>query len=191
MRAAVAAALLLAAVSTASAGPAASAPAAAAEPVPPAAVSAVSVELEPTTISIRIGQRFSFTSTVRNDGDQPLTGLIAHLNVLSIDPGVYVDPEDWSPRRTVYIDAMPANSSTRVEWSGQAVNSGRFVVYVAVTARQGPDGVTASNALRLTAAQQRTLDAGGILPLAAAVPGTVLVLTGIVALRRRRLRQRS
>ncbi len=186
MRAAIAAFLLFAAVTAQAVGAPVALPAAAAPGSAPAG--AVSVELAPTTISIRIGERFGFTSTIRNDSDQPMTGLIAHLNVLSLDPGVYVDPEDWSANRTRYLGALAAHSATRIDWAGQAVNSGRFVIYVAITARQGSDAVTASNALRLAAAQRRTLDAGGILPLAAAVPATVLVLVGYAALRRRRLR---
>jgi len=152
-----------------------------------AASAAVSVHLDRTTISTRIGQRFAFSSTLRNESDQPLPGVIAHLNVLSLDPGVYVDPEDWSSRRTSYLGSLPAHASTRLVWTGQAVNSGRFVVYVAVTVTHGTD-VSASNALRLAVAQQRTLDAGGVLPLAVTMPATVLLLMGFAARKRRGLR---
>jgi len=79
-----------------------------------AASAAVSVHLDRTTISTRIGQRFAFSSTLRNESDQPLPGVIAHLNVLSLDPGVYVDPEDWSSRRTSYLGSLPAHASTRL-----------------------------------------------------------------------------
>ncbi len=154
-----------------------------------AVAAAVSVDLDQTSTSVRIGQRFSFTSTVRNDGDRPLPGVIAHLNVLSLDPDVYVDPEDWSSRRTSYLGELPAHASARLAWTVQAVNSGRFVIYVAVSEQQGAGGVTASNALGLAVAEQRTLDAGGVLPLAVAVPATVLLLIGFAARRRRRGRR--
>jgi hypothetical protein len=158
--------------------------AAAASPEPPA----VSVALDRTTIATTIGQRFAFTSTVRNDGDRPVPAVIAHLNVLSLDPDVYVDPEDWSTSRTAYAGTLAAHATTRLTWNVQAVNTGRFVLYVAVTAEQGAASVAASNTLRLGVAQQRTLNAGGILPLAATVPAAVLVLTGLAARRRRSLR---
>ena len=154
----------------------------------PAATAPASVQLDPTTVSTSIGQRFSFTSTIRNDSNQPKSGLVAHLNVLGLDPDVYVDPEDWSSQRTIYLDPLPAHGSTRLAWTVQAVNSGRLVIYVTVTAQEGIDAVAASNTLRLAVAQQRTVDAGGILPLAVAVPTTVLLLAGLVARRRRRLR---
>jgi len=154
----------------------------------PAATAPASVQLDPTTVSTSIGQRFSSTSTIRNDSNQPKSGLVAHLNVLGLDPDVYVDPEDWSSQRTIYLDPLPAHASTRLAWTVQAVNSGRLVIYVTVTAQEGVDAVAASNTLRLAVAQQRTVDAGGILPLAVAVPTTVLLLVGLVARRRRRLR---
>jgi len=147
-----------------------------------------SVQLDRTTMSTRIGQRFSFTSTVRNDSDQPQSGLVAHLNVLGLDPDVYVDPEDWSSQRTFYLDPLPAHASTRLAWTVQAVNSGRLVIYVAIVDRHGGDAVVASDALRLAVAEQRTVDGGGILPLAVAMPAAVLLLTGWAARRRRRLR---
>jgi len=154
----------------------------------PAGTAPASVQLDPTTMSTSIGQRFSFTSTVRNDSDQPKSGLVAHLNVLGLDPDVYVDPEDWSSQRTIYLDPLPAHASTRLAWTVQAVNSGRLVIYVTVSAQQGTDVVAASNTLRLAVAQQQTLDAGGILPLAVAVPTTLLLVTGLTARRRRKLR---
>jgi hypothetical protein len=172
--------ILLALLAVLAPGAAAAAP----SPDPPA----LSVALDRTTIDTSIGQRFSFTSTVRNDGDQPVPAVIAHLNVLSLDPDVYVDPEDWSTSRTAYAGTLAAHASTRLTWNVQAVNTGRFVLYVAVTAEQGATSVAASNTLRLGVAQQRTLNAGGILPLAAAMPATVLLLIGLAARRRRSLR---
>jgi hypothetical protein len=185
MRATIAALLLAAAI----APPAVDAhpPRSAAGPVAPDPAAA-SVQLDRTTVSTSIGQRFGFTSTVRNDSDQAKSGLVAHLNVLGLDPDVYVDPEDWSSQRTIYLDPLPAHASTRLAWTVQAVNSGRLVIYVTVSAQQGTDAVAASNTLRLAVAQQRTVDAGGILPLAVAMPTTVLLLLGFAARRRRRLR---
>jgi hypothetical protein len=154
----------------------------------PAATNPVSVRVEPTTVSTSIGQRFRLTSTVHNDSDRPVSGLVAHLNVLGLDPEVYVDPEDWSSERTIYLDPLPAHAATRLVWAVQAVNRGHLVIYVAVTVTHGTDAVTASNTLRLAVAPQRTVDASGILPLAVAMPAAVLLLSGLAAHRHRRLR---
>lgn len=148
----------------------------------------VSVTNDRSTLEIRIGQRFGFTTSVRNDGDLPVTGLVAHLNVLSVDPGVYVDPEDWSSQRTIYLDPVPAHSSAKLPWRVQAVNDGRFVIYVAVTTRSGPAPVVVSDGLRLSASARRTVNAGGVLPVAVGVPCALFLVMMLNAARRRRLR---
>jgi hypothetical protein len=115
-------------------------------------------------------------------------GLVAHLNVASLRPGVYVDPEDWSTSRTRYLDPIPAGGTATVRWSLQAVNAGTFAVYVAVLPQDAAGRPpTVGRAVRVTVAERRTLDAGGILPLALGVPAAVGVAAGGLALRRRRL----
>ena len=148
----------------------------------------VSATMNRSRVDTQIGQRFRFTTTVHNNGDRTRTGLVAHLNVLSTDPGVYVDPEDWSSHRTVYLDPLPPHSSVAVGWQVQAVNDGRFVTYVAVTTRTGPATVVVSDGLRLTVSAHRTINAGGVLPVVLGVPTVLLVLTLVNLARRRRLR---
>jgi uncharacterized repeat protein (TIGR01451 family) len=152
------------------------------------ALDQVSVTNDRSTVDTKIGQRFSFTTTVTNDGDQPVTGLVAHLNVLSVDPGTYVDPEDWSSDRTLYLDPVPAHSSAKLSWRVQVVNDGQFVIYVAVTTRSGPGPVVASDGVRLSASPERTVNAGGVLPVAVGIPCALLLLMLLNAARRRRLR---
>jgi uncharacterized repeat protein (TIGR01451 family) len=148
----------------------------------------VSVELDKTQASIGLGQTLTFTSTVRNPGEQEVSGAIAHLNVLAVDPGVYVDPEDWSGERTQYLDPLGGGESDPLEWEMQGVNSGQFIVYVAITPAQAAGEVVASKTLRLDVAPERTLDASGLLPIAAGLPGVIVLLIGLVMVRRRRRR---
>jgi hypothetical protein len=183
MSRAFAAALVMAGAASLAATSAPGAAAATAAPPPK-----VSIDIDRSTVSTTIGGRFSFASTVRNNSGDSMTGVIVHLNVLSVDPAVYVDPEDWSVQRTQYIDVLPAGSARRVTWEAQAVNVGRFVAYLGVTTREGTDTVTASSALRVSVAEQRTLNPSGIVPLAAGMPMVVLVLLVLAVRRRRRLR---
>ena len=39
---------------------------------------------------------------------RPLSGLVAHLNVVGLSSGIYVDPEDWSEERTKYLPPLGA-----------------------------------------------------------------------------------
>lgn len=149
----------------------------------------LTVELDRSAVTAGPGQVVRVESTVRNTGSRTTSGLVAHLNVLTTDPGVYVDPEDWSPRRTQYLDTLPAGTGARLDWTVQAVTSGPIVVYVAVTDLAG-DRVTVSGPLRMTVTGQRVVDAAGVAPLALWVPAGVLALLGAVLARRRLPRSR-
>jgi uncharacterized repeat protein (TIGR01451 family) len=154
----------------------------------PAAGPPVAVELDRTQAAVALGQTLKFTTKVSNPGEKDVSGAIAHLNIVAVDPGVYVDPEDWSGERTQYLDPLGGAESDPLEWELQAVTSGRFVVYVVITFDQAAGEVVASKALRLEVAPERTLEASGLVPIAAGVPGIVVLLMGVVMVRRRRHR---
>ena len=146
----------------------------------------VTVELDRARVTTRIGHRFSFTSTIRTTTDQQVAGAVAHLNVLSPDGSVYVDPEDWSSDRTKPVPTLPAHGSRRLTWTVQAVSRGHIVLYVAVVAN-GHDEVDASGPLRADVIAERTIDAGGVLPIGVAVPAITLALLALAVRRRRNL----
>jgi hypothetical protein len=145
----------------------------------------VTVSFHQPDVHTTVGHRFRPISTVRNNGDTTQTGLVAHLDVLSVRPDVYVDPEDWSSRRTVYLDPLPAHGTVSVPWKVQVVNKGRFVVFVTVTRQKGPALVDAGDGLRLSATARRTIDTSGILPIVLGIPAAVLALLLLTARRRR------
>jgi hypothetical protein len=131
---------------------------------------AMTVHLDRTHVSTSIGKKFAFLTTVRNEGDQPLSGMVAHLNVLSSDPGVYVDPEDWSSHRTRYLALIPAHGVTKISWTVTAVNGGKITIFVAILPRHASGSIAVSEPLRVDIAKRRTLNSGGVLPLALGLP---------------------
>jgi hypothetical protein len=150
-----------------------------------AAVPAVSVDVEPTRIRTELGEDFSLRSTIRNQGSTPAVGLVAHLNILSLRPGLYVDPEDWSESRTRYLAPIPAGGSLTITWTVTAVNSGALGVYVAVFPSSGAGTPITGPTLRADIAERRTIDSNGIIPLALGVPALLGALAVGVRLRRR------
>ena len=148
----------------------------------------VSLTVDKTTISSELGHKFVFRSTIRNPGRAAATNLAAHLNVLSLQDGVYVDPEDWSSQRTQYLAEVPAHGSVHLTWRLHAVNAGRFVAYVALTDGRPGGTVTAGPACVVTVAKRQSLDAAGVLPTAIVVPAALLALLVFVGYRRRRRR---
>jgi hypothetical protein len=145
----------------------------------------LSVTTDRTQISTRLGHKFAFRTTITNTGAAPARELIAHLNVLSFDSSVYVDPEDWSSHRTSYLSPIPAGGSRTVSWRMQAVNAGRFAVYVAVLPRSGSTPPVTSPTIDVTVAKRTTLNPHGVVPLALGVPALLGLLMLGVRMRRR------
>jgi hypothetical protein len=147
----------------------------------------VSVSVSRDRISTVLGRKFTFRSTVVNRGQASSRRLIAHLNIVGLDSSVYVDPEDWSSHRTIYLYALPPGGSKTITWRLQAVSAGKFDVYVAVFSRRAiAQAPTTGPAVRVAVADRRTLNSGGILPLALGIPA----LLGLVAFSVRVKRER-
>jgi hypothetical protein len=147
----------------------------------------VVVALDQHDVAASPGAKITFASTIRNTGDRPLDGYVAHLNILSTDKSVYVDPEDWSPKRTQYLDELAPGGSTTLSWNVRAVTSGPILLFVSVTSPTART-VTSSGPLNMTVGGQRVVNAGGVLPLVLWMPAGVLALLGATSVRRRRLR---
>jgi hypothetical protein len=165
---------------------AAAAVVAAAAPAAPAATAPPRITLDRGFVAVRLGTTFAFSSTL-SAGAAPTGPLVAHLNVVSLDPATYVDPEDWSTHRTRYLGSLAAGGSRTITWRLKAVNSGAFGVYVAVLPRSAHARAPVTGpVVAVAVAGRKTLNAGGILSVALGVPAVLGVLTVGLKLRRRR-----
>ena len=145
----------------------------------PVAHAGLTVSNDRAAVATKLGHKFVFHSTIGNTGTAPAGGLVAHLNVVDLSGHTYVDPEDWSSHRTRYLAPIPAGGSTTLSWPMNAVNSGTIGVYVAVLPRSGaPVPPTTGPTLRVRIQDRKTLNSGGILPLALGFPA----LLGLTAL---------
>ena len=148
---------------------------------------AVSVTNDRTQITTKIGHKFVFHTRIENRSGEPARGLLAHLNVVDLTGHTYVDPEDWSSNRTRYLSPLRAHGATTLTWKLNAVNAGRIGVYIAVLPGSGaPVPPTTSPTVRVQIQDRKTLNSGGILPLALGIPGAL----GLLALSVRSLRRR-
>ncbi|MGH3384246.1 MAG: hypothetical protein ACRDO1_06685 [Nocardioidaceae bacterium] len=147
----------------------------------------LTIELDRTEMAASPGEKFTFESTIRNDGDQPLTDPIAHLNILGADEQIYVDPEDWSTRRTQFLDELPPGETTTLRWTVTAIDSGALILYVAVSGTES-DAVAVSGPLQMSVGGRRVVNPGNVVPLVMATPVGVLALLGLALVRRQRLR---
>jgi len=147
----------------------------------------VSVTNDRTQITTKIGHKFVFHTRIRNRSGEPARGLLAHLNVADLTGHTYVDPEDWSSNRTRYLPPIPAHGAATLTWKLNAVNAGRIAVYVAVLPASGaPVPPTTGPTVRVRIQDRKTLNSGGILPLALGIPGALGLLALSVRSSRRR-----
>jgi hypothetical protein len=152
-----------------------------------AAAGDVSVTTDRSRVTTELGRRFTFRTTVTNQSSSATQSLIAHLNVLSLRPGTYVDPEDWSADRTRYLGTIPAGESQSITWRIHAVNDGTFAAYITVLPQAVSDEPpTTGPAVEFDVTKRTTLNSGGILPLALGIPALLGLLAGGVHLARRR-----
>jgi len=155
-----------------------------------AAADRVTVGVDHTLVATKLGQKIVFHTTIANRSSHTATALIAHLNVLSLHTGTYVDPEDWSSHRTQYLPPVRAGRSLTTTWRVEAVNDGSFGVYVAVLPASGVAREPATSpVIHLLVAQKKTLNSGGIVPLALGIPGLLGALAVSVRFRRRMRRR--
>ena len=74
-----------------------------------------------------------------------------------------------------------------ITWKVHAINTGRIALYVAVIPQAGNSSRPATGrTVQLDVAGRRTLNAGGILPLALGIPALLALMTGSIQARRRR-----
>jgi hypothetical protein len=151
-----------------------------AAPVAAAAPLNVQVVAGPATIETVLGGRFMITTEVTNTGAVPTGEILAHLNVAGIEGTVYVDPEDWSPRRSQRLSLEPGESQ-KLSWELQAVNAGHFAAYVVVvpfgSEVAGHEELLISPLVNITVANRSTLTAQGALPIVISIP----LLLGLAA----------
>jgi hypothetical protein len=156
----------------------------------PCAIAGVTATNRPEQIRTALGNHFTVRTTVTNPGGTASGKTLAHLNVVSLHTSVYVDPEDWSPSRTRMLASLAPGTSSTVTWQLQAVNAGSFDVYVvlipaeSVAANGSSPRLVVSPATHVDVTARRTLDPGGSLRVALAVPA--LIGAGALALRWRR-----
>ena len=147
----------------------------------------VAVANDRATVITKLGHTFVFHSRIENRGAAAATGLVAHLNVVDLTGHTYVDPEDWSSQRTRYLAPIAPGGATTITWRLNAVNAGTIGVYVAVLPKSGaPVPPSTGPTMRVSIQDRKTLNSGGILPLALGIPGALGLLALGVRLRRRR-----
>lgn len=133
-----------------------------------------------------------FNTVVTNNGTETSPPLSVAMNIINLDAkGDVVDPEDWSPQRTQYMENLGPGQSATQSWRVNAILDGDYMVYIVLLpAPAGPEATShpvSSAGVHLTVTPFTRLNPRGVLPYA--IGGPVLVLVGIVLIYRMRRRK--
>lgn len=133
-----------------------------------------------------------FNTVVTNHGTESSPPLSVAMNIINLDAkGDVVDPEDWSPQRTQYLEQLGPGQSATQSWRVNAILDGDYMVYIVLLpAPAGPEATShpvSSSGVHLTVTPFTKLNPRGVLPYA--IGGPVLVLVGIVLIYRMRRRK--
>ena len=148
---------------------------------------AITIDME--CKNVRAGEHILYNTLVTNKTAEASAPLCVAMNIINLNAaGDIVDPEDWSPQRTQYIESLAAGQSAHLSWRVNAILDGDYLVYMVVIPEPaGPDATSqpiASPGIHLTVEKYTKLNPGGVLPFA--IGGPVVLIVGIVILYRLR-----
>jgi hypothetical protein len=136
-----------------------------------------------------MGDHLRFWSTITNTGATPVEGLVAWISLVEIDPGNEqpVDLEDWSAHKAVTGATLKPGQFLRTDWPMRLIKGGDYRVVISVTDRGGHKVFT-SPTIEFHVRQKPVLQAGRVLPVAAAVP---LLIIGLMVFNKTIQRRRN
>lgn len=137
-----------------------------------------------------MGNQVELNMMVTNNTSEASPPLIVAMNIINLDKdGEAVDPEDWSPERTQYIDPLAASESTKLAWTINPILEGDFMVYMVLVPEPAGAETTsqpvASSGMHLTVTPFTQSTTISVLPLAIGEPILLLAITYFVYRHRR------
>jgi hypothetical protein len=153
---------------------------------------ALQISISMDSKTVKTGDGVNFDTVVSNAGTEMSSPVIVAMNIINLSKeGDVVDPEDWSPERTQYLDTLAPGESATLSWQVNAVLDGDYMVYIVAVPQ--PENAAASTdtvssrGLHLSVTKFTSLNPGGVLPFAVGVP--IVIVAAIFLLFRLRNRQ--
>jgi hypothetical protein len=133
------------------------------------------------------GDALAFHAVIRNDGQTPVSGVIAWISLLEVDPGKEqpVDLEDWSAQKATTLPGIAPGQTAGTEWRLRLIQSGSYRIAVMAAATKDALGrnssPVASPFAAFTVASRPVVETGRVLPIASSIPlaiGAMLLWRG-------------
>jgi len=147
----------------------------------------ISIDLDATVV--KTGDTVEYNTVVTNNSAVASPPVIVAMNVVNLDAkGDTVDPEDWAPKRTQYIESLAAGESVSLHWIINTILEGNYMVYMVLipepTDSASTSQAVATSGIHLTVNPFTRLNPGGVLPYAIGAPLLVIVIMYFVNRRR-------
>ena len=147
------------------------------------------ISIDLGALVVKTGDKVEYNTVVTNQGTQTSPPLIVAMNVVNLDAkGDTVDPEDWAPKRTQYVESLAAGESVSLHWIINTILEGNYMVYMVLIPAPADSETTsqavATSGIHLTVQPFTRLNPGGVLPYA--IGGPLIVLALIYFVNRRR-----
>jgi len=156
----------------------------------------ISVNMNAKTVNT--GDKINFSTKVvysgTNDESSPM---IVAMNIINLEgEGDPVDPEDWSPERTQYLEPLAPGESINLSWIITPILEGDYIVYMVLVPEPGGADETShpisSSGIHLTVNAFTRINPGGILPIVIIEPIVLIIgLIFVLWFRKRRIRAES
>jgi ABC-2 type transport system permease protein len=161
-----------------------------AAPVAQADAQGLAISINTDYRLVKTGDSIEFATSVTNTGTAPSPALIVAMNIINLNAhGDIVDPEDWSPQRTQYIESLESGQSAEQNWIINTILDGDFMVYMVLIPtpmdQESTSRPIASSGIHVTVTPFTRINPGGVLPFVIGVP-VVLVIATLLAYRFRR-----
>jgi len=139
------------------------------------------ISIDKSDTIVRAGTPLLFKTVVMNGAAAASRPMIVAMNIINLNKhGEVVDPEDWSPQRTQYVEPLPPGQTAELSWRVNSILDGDFMVYIVAIPHPGtPDATSlpvASPGMHLTVTRYTKLNPGGVLPFALGGP----VVLGVI-----------
>jgi len=149
------------------------------------------ITIDNTFFTTKNGDKVEFHTVVTNTDTAASPPLIVAMNIINLSStGDVVDPEDWSPERTQYLETLAPGEAATQSWILNTILEGNYMVYVVLIPSPADKVSTsqpvASPGIHLVVSQFTRINPGGILPFAIGIPVVLVLLLALVLYLRRR-----
>ena len=139
----------------------------------------ISIDLD--ALVVKTGDKVEYNTVVTNNGAEASPPLIVAMNVINLDArGDTVDPEDWAPKRTQYMETLGPGETVSLHWIINTILEGNYMVYMVLIPQPDNSDSTsqavATSGIHLTVQPFTRLNPGGVLPYVIGAPLLVVVI---------------